>query len=209
MKIGLFFGTFNPFHNGHMAVANYVVENTDIDEVWFVVSPDSEFKEHDCRMIPFDERCRLVSMDSRSMNSHMRVCDIERTLPSPHYTVNTVEAIKAQYPFYEFSVLLGEDNIRAIRTFHDWEALVFGNIELLGLPRRYDPTIKDTFSDFVKTLCKEEGKAESECRISVIEGCPSIDMSSSFIRQQMKEGKRVAAYVPPDTLRYLRRHPFV
>lgn len=207
MKIGLFFGTFNPLHNGHLAIANYIAENTDIDEVWFVPSPDSPFKKHDTDIIPFHERCHLISVDARMANPCLLVSEIEGYMPTPCYTVNTMSALVKQYPGHDFTIIFGEDNLRILGTFHEWDKLLFGPWSFLIVPRSADNK-KNTINDVVDTLCEMAGRETEGVKITILNDCPNLDISSSLIRQQMKEGKRIAAYVPQFTHRYLNAHPF-
>ena len=104
MKIGLFFGSFNPVHNGHMIIANYIRETTDLDKVWLVVSPQNPFKEKQSLLNEYD-RLHLIQLAVED-NQHLRASDIEFKLPKPSYTIDTLTHLKEKHPTYEFSLIM-------------------------------------------------------------------------------------------------------
>ena len=112
MKVGLFFGSFNPIHNGHMIIANIMVETTDLDKVWFVVSPQNPFKKSKTLLHEFD---RLDMVRAATFyNYNLEVCEVEFSLPKPSYTVETLVHLTEKYPEKEFVLIIGEDNLASL-----------------------------------------------------------------------------------------------
>ena len=112
-KIGLYFGSFNPLHNGHLIVANQVLYSENFDEIWFVVSPHNPLKNID-DLFDFKLRCKLVKK-SIKCNKKFQICKIEKNLPRPNYTSDTLKALKNQYPNFNFSMIIGEDLLDSMK----------------------------------------------------------------------------------------------
>ena len=115
-KIGLFFGSFNPIHVGHLVIANHIAQSDLLDEVWFVVSPQNPFKEKKSLLEDY-HRLALVN-EAIEDNQKLKSCDIEFSMPKPSYTSDTLAYLMDKYPKYEFSLIMGEDNIKS---FHKWK----------------------------------------------------------------------------------------
>ena len=115
LKVGLYFGTYNPIHIGHLAIANYMVEFTDIDQLWFVVSPQNPHKTK-ANLLDDYQRLEMVHRAVEG-DDRMRASNIEFNLPRPSYTVDTLVYLKEQYPNYDFVILMGSDNLENI---HKW-----------------------------------------------------------------------------------------
>jgi len=115
-NIGLFFGSFNPIHNGHMAIANYMIEYTDIKELWFVISPHNPLKEK-ASLLNQNDRYQMV-VEAIDAEPRFRASTIEFNLPQPSYTINTLVHLQEKYPKNKFSLIIGEDNLA---TFHKWK----------------------------------------------------------------------------------------
>ena len=115
-KVGLFFGTFNPIHNGHLKVANYFVEKAELEEVWLVVSPQSPFK----RIESLTENTQRLAMVNLALKDFpkLKVCDDEINLSKPSYTINTLVHLKNKFPDYDFVLILGQD---ILGYFHEWK----------------------------------------------------------------------------------------
>jgi nicotinate-nucleotide adenylyltransferase len=188
MKIGLYFGSFNPIHIGHMAIANYMVEYTDIDQVWFVVSPHNPLKNKSSLLNNYD-RLELVrrAIDDDERFKH---CDIEFSLPQPSYTVDTLTYLKEKYPNQDFELIMGSDNLKSI---HKWKNSDFllENYSLLVYPR---PNID------VKQWIGHP-------RIRLTDS-PSFDISASFIRKGIKDGKNLSHFVPEKAWKYMEASGF-
>ncbi len=185
MKIGLFFGTFNPIHIGHLTIANHLVEYTDLDQVWFVVTPHSPFKKKNSLL---DDHQRL-EMVYRAVKDYpkLRQSDIEFNLPQPNYTVNTLTHLEEKYPDHSFALIMGEDNLKS---FHKWKnyQVILELHDLYVYPRM------------------SEGKAETEFedhpKIHHVDA-PIMELSSTFIRKSIKEGKNVRPMLPEHVWEYL------
>lgn len=185
MKIGLYFGTFNPIHIGHLVIANHFVEYSDLDQVWFVVTPHSPFKKKSSLL---DNNHRYQMLD-RALESYpkLRVSDIEFKLTQPNYTINTLIYLGEKYPDYKFSIIMGEDNLKS---FHKWKNynIILENHEIYIYPRI------------------SKGKLESEFighkKVHFINS-PIMEISSTFIRKAIKDGKNVRPLLPENVWQYL------
>ena len=116
MKVGLYFGTYNPIHVGHLIIANYLADYTDLDEVWLVVSPQNPLKEKK-NILKGSHRLALVK-EGVDDNPKLKACDIEFQLPIPSYTINTLAHLEEKYEEHEFALIMGEDNLRSL---HKWK----------------------------------------------------------------------------------------
>ena len=142
MKIGLFFGTFNPIHIGHLTIANHMVEYTDLDQVWFVVTPHSPFKKKNSLL---DDHQRL-EMVYRAVKDYpkLRQSDIEFNLPQPNYTINTLSYLEEKYPEHFFALIMGEDNLKS---FHKWKnyRVILELHDIYVFPRISDGNVETEF----------------------------------------------------------------
>jgi nicotinate-nucleotide adenylyltransferase len=184
MKIGLFFGSFNPIHTGHLIIANSIVENQNLDEVWFIVSPHSPFKEKST-LAPDYDRLHLVNSAIED-NPKLRSSNIEFTLPKPSYTSDTLIFLREKYPTHDFTLIMGSDNIRS---FHKWK-----NAEFLA--KEY-PIIVYRRPDAETEIPNLEG-----IQVSINEG-PLLNISASYIRNEIKAGRSIRYMVPEPVYRYL------
>lgn len=175
-KIGLFFGTFNPIHMGHMIVANVMLESTDINRVWFVVSPQNPFKKKSNLLHEFD-RMEMVRAAVYE-NYRMDVSDIEMKLPKPSYTIDTLIYLSEKFPDKNFVLIIGEDNLHS---FHKWKNSdkILENFNLYVYPR----------PSSLPSAMLENGK------VTLIDA-PKVDISATFIRNFVKEGKSIQYLVP-------------
>ena len=175
-KIGLFFGTFNPIHMGHMIVANVMLESTDINRIWFVVSPQNPFKKKSNLLHEFD-RMEMVRAAVYE-NYRMDVSDIEMKLPKPSYTIDTLTYLNEKFPDKNFVLIIGEDNLHS---FHKWKnsGKILENFKLYVYPR----------PSSLPSAMLEHGK------VTLIDA-PKVDISATFIRNFVKEGKSIQYLVP-------------
>ena len=182
-KIGLYFGTFNPIHIGHLIIANHMANYTNLDEVWFVVSPHNPFKN---KMNLIDDYARL-EMVHRAVKGFdkLRVSDIEFSLTQPSYTVNTLAHLSEKYPDNAFSLIMGGDNLN---TFHKWRnyEYILTNHELYVYPR----------------LATMPGSLDNHERVNLV-GAPIMQISSSFIRNAIKDKEDVRPMLPPNVWEYI------
>ncbi len=188
LTVGLYFGTYNPIHIGHLAIANFMVEFTEIDQLWFVVSPHNPHKKK-ANLLDDYQRLEMVhrAVDS---DPRFRVSNIEFNLPKPSYTIDTLAYLKEHFPEYRFKILMGSDNLES---FHKWKNYeqIQNNYGIIVYPR----------PGFDKT------KIEEHPNISISEA-PLMDISSTFIRKAIKKGKNVRHFLPPKTWEYLEEMNF-
>lgn len=188
MKVGLFFGSFNPVHIGHMALANYMLAFTDLDKIWFVVSLQNPLKEKKSLLKEHD-RLHMLTL-AIGDNSKMKASDIEFKLPQPSYTINTLTYLKEKYPTNKYVLILGEDNLE---NFHKWKNYeeILKQYELYVYPR---PSTKG-------------GELLNHKKVKLVDA-PLMEISSTMIRNAIKEKKDVRYFVPPATWEYLKEYHF-
>ncbi len=187
MKIGLFFGSFNPVHTGHMIICQFMANNTDLKEVWMVVSPQNPLKEKQSLANDYD-RLHLVRL-AIGENEMIRACDIEFGLPKPSYTVDTLQYLKEKYPEKEFVLIMGGDNLA---TLHKWKNYEF----LLSHYQIY----------LYKRPDYESGKWFDHPNVLTFEA-PLLDLSASYIRSLIIKGKSIRYLVPDSVYEYLKDTP--
>jgi nicotinate-nucleotide adenylyltransferase len=183
MKIGLFFGSFNPIHIGHMVIANIMAENTDLDEVWFVVTPQNPFKVNKNLLHEFDryEMVRLAVHD----NFKIKVSDIEFNLPKPSYTIDTLVRLQEMHPSEEFVLIIGEDNLEQFPKWKNAEQIL-KYFTLYVYPR--PGCVKTNMHDHAKVKFVE---------------APLLDVSATYIRNTIRQGKSVKYLIPEQVENYI------
>lgn len=165
-NIALYFGSFNPLHIGHLALANYIVTKSEIHEVWFVLSPLNPLKEKKDQL-PFEFRCRNIELAIKD-DSRFKLCTIEQMLPLPHYTVGSIRSLRVLYPQHQFHLLIGADNWTTIEQWHEYQRLL-DLIPIYIYPRRgYD----------IEPQSLQRGKS-----ITYLHEAPIMEISSTQIRQ--------------------------
>jgi nicotinate-nucleotide adenylyltransferase len=175
MQIGLFFGSFNPIHIGHLALANYFAEYANLNEVWLVVSPQNPLKEKS-QLLNQHNRLHLVNL-AIQQHTKLSSSSIEFNLPQPNYTVNTLAHLKEKFPNYKFSLIIGEDNLESFGKWRNHE-YILENYQLLVYPR---PGSK-------------KGDFHHHPNVKIMDA-PLIEISSTFIRKGIKEGKDLRFFV--------------
>lgn len=186
-QVGLYFGTFNPVHIGHVIIANHLAEYSDLDEVWFVVTPMSPHKTKD-RILDNMDRYDMVKMAIEGFEK-LYVSDIEFHLPKPNYTITTLVYLEERHPNIEFSLIMGEDNLKSLHRWYNFETII-KNYHIIVYPRIADGKVDDTIARQVLRVPQPQGFKELKANIQLIEA-PIIEISSSFIRQAIKDGKNV------------------
>jgi len=178
-KIGLFFGSFNPIHVGHLLIANHMINFTDLKEIWFVVSPHNPHKKK-ASLLEDYHRLAIVK-EAIDDNPKFKASNIEFALQKPSYTVETLVHLKEKYPTYKFSILMGEDNLRS---FHKWKnyEVILKNNPIFIYPRVL------TIQELESRKPIEQNKLINHPNITVTDA-PVMKISSSFIRNLIKEGK--------------------
>jgi nicotinate-nucleotide adenylyltransferase len=183
MKVGLFFGSFNPVHTGHLIIANFFAENTDMQQVWFIVSPQNPFKQKNSLL---DEKYRFYMVNiAVEDNPKLKASNIEFHLPQPGYTSDTLTYLKEKYPNHEFSLLMGSDNLGS---FHKW--------------KNYEDILKHHSVYVYKRSGSEKISTHLSGDIKFFD-VPLLDISSTYIRQTIKEKKSVRYLVPEVVWEYL------
>lgn len=184
-QVGLYFGTFNPIHVGHVIIANHLVEYSDLDEVWFIVTPMSPHKTQDSILDNMD-RFDMVKLAIEDYDK-LYASDIEFHLPTPNYTVTTLAYLEERYPNTHFSLIMGEDNLKSLHRWYNFEAII-SNYSILVYPRIADGKVDKNIAKNVLRVPQPQGYKELEASIQVVDA-PIIELSSSFIRNAIKEGK--------------------
>lgn len=175
MKTGLFFGSFNPIHVGHLILASYMVAYSDLDKVMFVVSPKSPFKQKQSLLNEYD-RLALVRLAIEG-DLRLDATDIEFKMPKPSYTIHTLQHLEERYPERQFALIMGSDTVNSLPKWKNYEQLI-GSYSIYVYPRPEYP------------LQPVEGAAITQF------DAPLMRLSSSFIRETLKAGKSVRYMVP-------------
>lgn len=182
-KVGLFFGSFNPIHIGHLIIANYIANFTDLEEVWFVVSPHNPFKEKKTLGNMYD-RLEMVNLAIEGHHS-LRASDIEFKLPQPSYTIDTLAHLAEKFPTKDFSLIMGEDN-------------------LVGLPKWKNADI--ILRDYKIVVYPRPGYDAGELRnhpAVTMTDTPVMELSSTFIRQAIADKKSIAFFTPDSVIDFI------
>ncbi len=168
MKIGIYGGSFNPIHFGHIGLAKWVIANTDLDEVWLMVSPSNPLKD---KNILIDETIRLnAAKEATSDITGIVVSDFEFHLPRPSYTANTLRELTLKYPQHEFTVIIGEDNLDIFHKWRDYQ-YILNHYRIFVYPRRHCNTNQVLVSDSIK----------------ILRDAPYFDISSTEIRSNQRK----------------------
>ncbi|MBP6425028.1 MAG: nicotinate-nucleotide adenylyltransferase [Flavobacterium sp.] len=190
MKIGLYFGTFNPIHVGHLIIANHMVEHADLDQVWMVVTPHNPLKKKST-LLADHHRLEMVFLATEDFPK-IKPSDIEFKLSQPNYTVNTLVHLEEKYPEHAFSLIMGEDNLKSFHKWKNYEAIL-AHHEIYVYPR-LDATAENP-------LFKNHPK------IHLIDA-PVVEISSTSIRENIKKGKNVLPLLPPKVWEYIDHNNF-
>jgi nicotinate-nucleotide adenylyltransferase len=181
--IGLFFGSFNPVHVGHMIIANYMIEYTAMDELWMILSPQNPFKSQKSLANDYD-RLHLLKL---AIGDHLKIraSDVEFGLPRPSYTIDTLSYLKEKYPKKRFSLIMGGDNIAS---FHKW--------------KNYKQILAQHDIYVYKRGTDNEHKLGETDRVKYAEA-PLLQVSASYIRNAIKQGKSIQYLVTEQVFNYL------
>ena len=184
MNIAIFSGSFNPIHMGHLILGNYVTEFTDIDEAWYLVTPQNPLKEN---LNLLDEATRLEMVNiALEAYPKLKASDFEFTLPLPSFTINTLEALSEKYPQHTFSLLIGADNWQVFDKWKDYKKLI-QNYRMLIYPRPGYSSLSTKDKGDIKILTS-----------------PIIDVSSTFIRQSIFDKRDVKAFLPEKVYQFIK-----
>lgn len=180
--VGLFFGSFNPLHNGHLGIARYLLDRGYCREVWFVLSPQNPWKE-DTTLLEEQKRLAIVRA-ALEADGRMKACDVEFDMPRPSYTYRTLRFLRERHPGIPFTLVIGGDNLPNLREWRHAEEILAEH-RVLVYPRRSgeEPLLPDFPPD----------------RIRLVDA-PLADISSTEIRRRVKAGEDISADVPTETL---------
>lgn len=185
MKVGLYFGTYNPIHIGHLIIANHLVENSDLDKIWMVITPHNPFKKKST-LLDDHHRFQLVQL---ALEDYPKIepSTIEFSLPQPNYTVNTLAYLKEKYPTTDFCLIMGEDNLKG---FHKWKnyEVILEHYSIYVYPRIAEGIIDSQFVNHPKII-----KVDA----------PIIEISSTAVRKAIKEGKNCRPLLLPEVWKYI------
>ena len=183
MKVGLYFGSFNPIHIGHLAIANYMVAFTEIDQLWFMVSPHNPLKQQST-LLADHHRYEMVY---RAIEAYpeFRASNFEFSLPKPSYTINTLTHLQEKYPLHQFVLIMGSDSLDTLTKWKNYEQIL-ELFEIYVYPRPHFMG-----SEFL-----------SHPHVSLIQS-PLMEISASFIRDSIKQGKNIKAFLPTKVWEYI------
>lgn len=210
-KVGLFGGSFNPVHLGHTALAAYVCEQGLVDEAWMMVSPQNPLKQN---LELLDEQHRLAMMQLAVVPYPvLKACDFEFHLPRPSYTYHTLQALRAAYPDYSFSLIIGEDNWQ---NFHRWYRgeEILRETPVIVYPREEDKRSSAQSSEFEVQSSEERNSVELSAapqfsifnsQLSILKSPPLFPYSSTEVRAALAEGKDVSTMLHPDVEAYIKQ----
>ena len=184
-KIGLYFGTFNPIHIGHLTIANHMVEFSDLDEIWMVVTPHNPFKKKSSLL---DNHHRLEMVHKATENYPKIVpSDIEFKLPQPNYTINTLAHLEERFPTKSFSLIMGEDNLKSLHKWKNYETIL-DNYSVYVYPRISKNNVPEQFINHSK--------------ITKVDA-PIMEISSTFIRKSIKDKKNCTPLLSKEVSDYI------
>ncbi len=190
MKIGLYFGTFNPIHIGHLIIANHLAEYADLDQIWMVVTPHNPHKKKDTLLDDY-HRLQMVHLATDDFPK-IKPSDIEFKLPQPNYTINTLVHLQEKFPQNEFALIMGADNLNS---FHKWKnyEVILQNHDIYVYPR--------IALDAENTALKNHPKVHSI-------DAPIVEISATFIRENIKNKKNVTPLLPSKVWEYIDHNNF-
>ena len=184
MKVGLYFGTFNPIHVGHLIIANHFAEHSDLEEIWCVVTPQNPFKTKQS-VLDNHQRLEMVYLATKEYPK-IKPSDIEFQLPQPNYTVHSLAYLEEKYPKHEFALIMGEDNLASLPKWKNAEVLL------------------DRYPIYVYPRKIEQSYAAVDLKGTIIKvDAPIIEISSSFIRKSIKSAKNIRPLLPESVWVYL------
>ena len=188
MKIGLYFGTFNPIHIGHLIIANHLAEYSSLEQIWMVVTPHNPLKNKQTLLDDY-QRLQLVFLATEDYPK-IKPSDIEFKLSQPNFTVNTLAHLQDKFPQHTFSLIMGEDNLKSLHKWKNHE-IILQNHEIYVYPRissEIDATQNYTF--------------KNNPNIHIVDA-PVVEISSTFIRENIKKDKNVRPLLPEKVWQYI------
>jgi|SRR5690554_2637377 len=185
-EIGIFSGSFNPIHNGHLMIANYMYEFTYLQEVWLVVTPHNPLKSTKEML---DEQARLkMAQLATEKYQNIKISDVELKMPKPSYTINTLEKLTADHPDCNFTLIIGGDNWTSFDKWKNYKKIL-ENYKILIYPRQGEDIL-------IPELLKET---------VTLTNAPVVEISSTFIRESLKRGNDMRAFIPPEVYEFIEK----
>lgn len=200
MKIGLYFGTFNPIHVGHLIIANHMAEHSGLDQVWMVVTPHNPHKKKSTLLDDF-HRLHMVHLATEDFPK-LQPSDIEFKLSQPNYTVNTLIHLEEKYPNHEFSLIMGEDNLKSLHKWKNYK-VILQNHDIYVYPR----ISSEADTSLKCELAQQNLELKNHPKIHLIDA-PVVEISSTFIRNNIKEGKNIRPLLPAKVWEYIDHNNF-
>ncbi len=198
MKIGLYFGTFNPIHVGHLIIANYMADFTDLEKIWLVVSPQNPLKKKSTLLADYHRLALArIAVDD---NDKIEVSNIEFELPKPSYTIHTLTYLQEKYPQHEFSLIMGEDNLRTLHKWMNYEHIL-NNHHIYVYPRALTEQERQENQPFGSSELIQHPHIHSF-------DAPVMKVSASFIREAIKNKKDVRYLLTDPVYRYVKEMHF-
>jgi len=185
LKVGLFFGSFNPIHIGHLIIANILYEYTSLNEVWFIISPQNPHKRNSKSLIHEFDRIDMVELAIEDQ-PHFKAVDIEFNMPKPNFTIDTMMYLKDRYKDYEFILIIGEDNLASFSRWKNYK-IILENFGLMVYPR---PNV-------------QESEIKNHPNVKMV-NAPLIDVSASFVRKCIRDNKSVKYLVTDKVYQFIR-----
>ncbi len=182
-NIGLYFGSFNPVHVGHLALANFIVENSELDEIWFIVSPQNPYKSLSL-LAGASHRVNMLELSIKNY-SKFKVCDIELSLPTPSYTYATLRELSNSHPDFNFTIIIGGDNLADLKRWKNTEEIL-NKYAFLVYPRPGYDINKDELNENINIVY-----------------APVFDIDSTTIRKGISEGKNYSYLIPKEAHNYI------
>lgn len=184
-QIGLFFGSFNPIHIGHLIIANHLVEHSALDELWLVVTPQNPFKEKQS-LLNNHLRLEMVHLAIADYPK-LRASDIEFHLPQPNYTIHTLAYLEEKYPKLHFALIMGEDNLKSLHKWKNYEQIL-SNYPIYVYPRLSEGTVSEALT--------------SHSNIQYVRA-PIVELSATFIREEIKKKQNVRPLLPESVWQHI------
>lgn len=186
LKIGLFFGSFNPIHVGHLIIASSVLNHSDLDEVWLVVSPQNPLKKKSSLLNDYHR----LEMAHLALENYINIkpCDIEFKLPKPSYTIDSLVYLKEKYPKFQFSLIMGSDNLKSLHKWKNYQQIIEKNPIIVYPRHKYDIN-----------------QLEKHKTVQLITQVPNMEISSTLIRQLIKDKKEFKAFLPQAVYQFIEK----
>ena len=199
MQVGLFFGSFNPIHVGHLIIANFMATQTDLQQVWLVVSPHNPLKQK--KTLARDRDRLNMVQNAIENNSKIIACDIEFKLPQPSYTIDTLAVMAEKYPQHSFTLVMGSDNLAGISKWKNFE-IILARYRIFVYARLSGGESKISENLFTSDKLNKKNENSTHQNIKIF-NAPLLDISATYIRDCIKKNISIEYLVPETVLKYI------